>query len=283
MVQKSLLILKRTAVFLPGLGIAFWAAEDLYPIFNRRLPVAPAILLTYIAMAYFIIPAGIRLIRVVSKPEHVPLYCTTPDGFASDPINIGIIASQKQVVQVMQAAGWHQAHKKTLGNMLRLILSTVLRKPYLNAPFSNLYLFGRSQDLGFQLPVDGSPTHRHHVRFWGCVDVRNPKYAQHTTFWKRHHKAPLPGQLLWLGAASKDVGLGLIRHNAQLTHMIQQDTNLERDMIAAQLKATGHVKRTRTIKIGKPYTLQNRVFRGSLTTDGKVKILTLKIEELKNH
>ena len=31
---------------------------------------------------------------------------------------------------------------------------------------TNLYLFGRKEDLAFEQPVGDSPRHRHHVRFW---------------------------------------------------------------------------------------------------------------------
>jgi hypothetical protein len=268
--------LKRLLLLLPGIAIAYFVAVDLYPLFDERLPAGPAILGAYLLTAYIFIPAALRLIRLIARPKHIPLYCTTPDGFASDPINIGVIGTRQQLIDAMQAAGWHVADKRNLHTVFRMISSIVLKHPYPTAPFSNLFLFGRSQDIGFQIPVDDNPSHRHHVRFWGVVDVADPDYGEHTRFWKRHHHSPLPGKLLWLGAASKDVGLGVIRHNAQFTHMIHPDTDAERELIAIGLKNAKQVKRTRIVTLIAPYRLQNRVFTGFLQTDGKMKILTLK-------
>jgi hypothetical protein len=78
-----------------------------------------------------------------------------------------------------------------------------------------------------------------------------------------------------VGAASRDVGLGIIRHNAQITHMIHPDTNAERNLIVTNLKKTRLVKKVRTEKIGEPYRLTNRVLTGYLHADGKMTICEL--------
>jgi hypothetical protein len=82
--------------------------------------------------------------------------------------------------------------------------------------------------------------------------------------------------VLWVGAASLDTGLGVIRHNAQLTHMIHYDTNAERELITKGLKKAGLVKKVRNVSIGKPYRLTNRVISGYMHADGKMKICELK-------
>lgn len=267
---------KRFLVLLPGLGAAYLAAKDVYPLFDRRLPAGPAILFTYLLTAYVLLPGILRLIRLFVRPKHIPVYCTTPDGFACDPMNIGIVGTRTELIRAMGTAGWLLADKRTPKTILKMILNIVLKRPYPTAPFSNLYLFGRSQDLGFQIPVDDNPSHRHHVRFWGVVDVDDPQYREHTLFWKKHHRSPVSGKVLWLGAASKDAGVGIISHNAQFTHMIHPDTDAERELIVKQLKSIGRVARTRTVTLVKPYRLENRVFTGYLLTDGKMKIITLK-------
>jgi hypothetical protein len=266
---------KRFLVLLPGIGAAYLAAKDVYPLLDKRLPIAPAILITYLVTAYVIIPTALRFIRLVARPRHIPVYSTTPDGFASDPVNIGIIGTRTELIDAMKAAGWHVADQRNIKSVLKMIVHIVLKQPYPTAPFSKLYLFGRSQDLGFQIPVDDNPAHRHHVRFWGVVDVDDPRYREHTIYWKRHHKSPVSGKVLWLGAASKDAGIGIIRHNAQFTHMIHPDTDAERELIVHQLKKAGKIAKTRTVTLVNPYRLENRVFTGYLLTDGKMKILTL--------
>lgn len=265
----------RIVVLVPGIVITVFAVKELFPSIDRRLPLALAIIVTYVLVAYILIPVAFRLIRIVIRPRHIPLYCTTPDGFASDPVNIGVVGTRKQLVRAMSAAGWHKADRRTLKSLVRMGVSIVRRRPYLSAPFSSLYLFGRSQDIGFQLPVDDNPLHRHHVRFWASTYTHDPSYRSHVRFWQRHHKTKNPTKILWVGAASLDAGFAPIRHNAQITHMIHPDTNAERELLATQLKNTKLIKNIRTVAVGKPYQLRNRALRGYLQTDGKMIICEL--------
>lgn len=275
--QALFRFLKRLGVLIPGLVIGYLAATRLFPQIERHAPnVFIAIFITYVITAYFLIPAAIRLLRIVLKPKHIPLYCTTPDGFASDPINVGVVGTRNQVAIAMQKAGWHLADRHTLKNVGRLIAATILKRQYPNAPCSSLFLFGRSQDIAFELPVNDSPSHRHHVRFWAVTYTPDPRYRDHVFFWQKHHKAETPDKVLWVGAASKDIGLNIIKHNAQVTHRVHDDTNAERRLIIKSLKKTGLVKDTKDITIGKPFIVKNRGFNAFLKTDGKVTIAELK-------
>jgi len=64
-------------------------------------------------------------------------------------------------------------------------------------------------------------------------------------------------------------------HNLQLTHMIDPDTDQERELIVGQLQNQKLVRKVKTIKLGEPYRLINRVISGSLHTDGKMTIVSL--------
>src|SRR6266404_8792096 len=94
-------LIKRVAVLIPGVIIAYVSVRDIYPYIDRRFPVGIAIVLTYALAAYLLIPASIRVWRLLIPVKHLPLYCITPDGFASDPLNIGIIGSRKQLIAAM--------------------------------------------------------------------------------------------------------------------------------------------------------------------------------------
>lgn len=269
--------LKRFLILIPGLVIGFVAYSDLFPAFNRWLPGELALVATYLLAAYILIPICIRIFRLIMRPKHLPLYSTTPDGLASDPLNIGVVGTEKQLIQAMKKAGWYRADERTIKTIFRLIMSVVLRHPYHTAPFSNLYLFGRKQDIGFQLPVGDDPSNRHHVRFWAASHTSDPRHLDHLSFWKRFHK-PVSARehILWVGAASRDTGLSIIRHNAQFTHMIHPDTNAERELIVKHLEKTGLIKNKRTEKIGEPYRLTNRAITGYLHADGKMIICVLR-------
>ena len=99
-------------------------------------------------------------------------------------------------------------------------MDSVVRKPDDEAPVSNLFLFGRKQDLAFELPVGNSPRQRHHVRFWRRDKLKD-------------------GRPVWFGSATFDERVGLSHANGQVTHHIGPDVDAERDLIMAGLQKAG--------------------------------------------
>lgn len=276
MIQYTVRQAKRFAVLLPGIIIAYFSIRSVLPFFDRRLPDSLAIFITYVLAAYVFIPALIRLFRVIVPSRHLPLYCVTPDGFASDPLNVGIIATRRELITAMETAGWYVADRHSIKNVFRFVLSSLVGATYRNAPVSSLYLFGRKQDIAFEIPIENKLGHRHHVRFWATTFEKKKKISVQSIAWHHRRKHILDDNLLWVGAASLDIGLNVIRHNLQLTHMIDPDTDSERSMIVKQLQHAGLVKKTETIKLDNPYRLVNRVWRGYLQTDGKMSVINLK-------
>ena len=121
----------------------------------------------------------------------------------------------------MRRAGWTQADDVDLASSRRIIVSTLTRRSYEEAPVSPLFIFGRQQDFAYQEEVDGSPGKRHHVRFWRCP----PGWV-------------LPGgvRVDWLAAGTYDRAVGLSLFTLQITHKIGENTDDERDHILAALK-----------------------------------------------
>ena len=277
MLQTLIRAAKRLAILIPGLIVAYVSVFNIYPRLNDELPVVFAVILTYLLGAYVLIPLIIRGIRIILPANHLPLYCVTPDGFASDPINIGLIGTRDELISSMQAAGWHMADKHSLRNMLREALSTVYGWSYPAAPMSSLYLFGRHQDLGFQIPIpDGAAGSRHHVRFWATTYTDDGELTVRSIDWQHREAHVSNDRLLWVGAASRDIGVSFIRHNAQLTHMIDPDTDSERELIIDGLKKAKRAAFAHTVRLGDPYKLTNRVWRGYLQTDGRMSVMKLK-------
>src|SRR3989344_9415599 len=122
--------LKRLVILLPALTVVYVAIYDIYPVFERRVPDVPAFLITYMFMAYVLLPALLRIVRIVFKPKHIPLYCTTPDGFACDPINVGIVGTHGQLVSIMKQAGWYQADQRSLKTLYKMAIGIILRRKY---------------------------------------------------------------------------------------------------------------------------------------------------------
>jgi hypothetical protein len=276
MIQYTHRLAKRFAILLPGIVIAYLSVRDVFPYFHRRLPVALAIFVTYVLGAYVFVPAITRAYRIFRPADHLPVYCVTPDGFASDPINIGIIATRRQLIQAMEQAGWYLADPHKGKYLIRHGLSIVFGWDYPNAPVSSLYLFGRKQDLAFEIPVSGVGN-RHHVRFWATTYEGDKRLTVHSIHWHHRNSRVRGDNLLWVGAASLDAGIAPIRHNLQVTHMIHPDTNRERELIEEQLRAQNLVKRSTNIKLEKPYRLINRAFRGYLKTDGLMTVIWLNV------
>lgn len=166
--------------------------------------------------AYLALP---RLHRIVSS-LYVPNYfigrTRTADGLLGDPVNLALRGSEAQLHRAMQAAGWTMADEITARSAWRMALTTLLGRSYITAPVSSLFLFGRRQDFAYQQEVNGSPGKRHHVRFWRCPQG-----------WL------LPGghQVDWLAAGTYDKSVGLSLFTLQITHKIDENTDIERDYI----------------------------------------------------
>lgn len=268
--------MKRFAVLVPGIIIAFFSVRDIFPWFDKKLPLALAILATYIIGAYILIPALIRLIRAVVPVRHLQSYSVTPDGFASDPVNIGVIGSRRELIMAMEDAGWHVADPHRLEHLFKAGLSILLNREYATAPVSNLYLFGRKQDISFEIPIASGRGHRHHVRFWATSYTPGSKLNFGTMEWHGQNPRNIGNNTLWVGAASRDSGFAFIRHNAQVTHMIHPDTNAERQLIIDSLKQVKLVSKVEKVRLRRPYRVRNRVWRGHLRSDGTMSVVTLR-------
>jgi hypothetical protein len=135
----------------------------------------------------------------------------------------------------------------------------VFRRPYVDAPVSSLYLFGRRQDLAFEKPVGDDARRRHHVRYWKSVELG-------------HEGVPL-----FLGSATFDVSVGFSRDTGQVTHHISPDIDAQRNELIADLAGAG-----RLIKIyqvtGVGATLFGRNGEGDpYYTDGELTIGVLAV------
>jgi hypothetical protein len=262
-----------------ALGVALvYGVFVVVPYLDRRLPFFVALLVAYIGVAYFALPAIVRFWRVIVKPDHIPLYATTADGWPSDPVNIAIVAkSKRHFIKCMKKSGWYTADKATIRNSIREAWAILLDKPYPNAPFSNLYLFNRTFDIGFQIPygTNKSPRHRHHVRFWQLIDRKQDH--GHFSFWVRHFRRFRgKNKTIWIGTAIDDVGTYGIRwYNLQITHSTHPLHHQERDFLIKTLEEKGSVAKASEIKAGEPFEIHSQQIGMSFISDGKLKIIEL--------
>jgi hypothetical protein len=215
--------------------------------------VAVAVVL-YGAGAYLVLPA------LWSHYEHEPglqgrpMVTRTADDIPGDPLNVGLVGTQEEVILALRAAGWYAADAVTLGTSIAIASSVLFDRPYRSAPVSSLFYDGRRQDLAFEKPVGESADRRHHVRFWRVLE-RNAA-----------------GRPLWLGAATFDRGVGLSHDTGEITHHIAPDIDADRDLLIADLAAAGMLTETYQVS-GVGPTLFGRNGGGDrYFTDGEITI-----------
>jgi hypothetical protein len=157
-----------------------------------------------------------------SYDDH-PRITQTGDGHPGDPLNVSLIGTEEQIHAIMQAAKWFPAAALGLKSDLKIAEDTILSRPDVEAPVSNLFLFGRKEDLAFEQAVGDNPRQRNHVRFWK-MDAKHGD-----------------GRPVWIGSASYDERVGLSHTTGQITHHIAADVDKERDHLFADLKQTGQL------------------------------------------
>ncbi len=192
----------------------------------------------------------------VSPAEIIPPTNFARDGSPSDPLNVRVIGTADQLSAAFVAAGWYRADELSFITSLRISFDALLARKYSSAPVSDLYLFGRKQDIAFEKP-GRSVRQRDHVRFW---------------------RAKLPasdGRPVWIGGATRDDKVELSRTNHLPTHGIAPDVDDERTLIADDLIATGWVVAERSVPDFPGPTQTKNATGDAYHTDGQAILLTL--------
>ena len=189
----------------------------------RSVAVAVIVLGIWLMLAYIILPLIWRHYEHNPALADAPKTTLTTQGIPGDPLNVGLVGDEEDVVRALHGAGWSPADPITLGSCIRIATSVVFKRPDPDAPVSALYLFSRRQDLAFEKPVGGSARHRHHVRFWKWVDGGRA------------------GRPLWIGSATYDVSVGFSHLTGQVTHHIAPNIDAERHGLVQDLVEAGWV------------------------------------------
>lgn len=194
---------------------------------KRIAAIVLGVIACYLAVAYLVIPGLYgRYAHRHPALESIPGITYTGDGHPGDPLNVGLIGAEDDLLRIMIKAQWHPADALSFKSSLRIAAATVLRRPYEDAPVSNLYLFGRKEDLAFEQPVGDDPRKRHHVRFW------------------KADKLDEEGRPFWIGSVTYDERVGLSHTTGQITHHIDGNVDAERDRLMKQLRDTGDLAET---------------------------------------
>lgn len=191
------------------------------PTWQQAVLLSIGLILAYVIVAYLVVPAiWLAYVRRHLPLDDTPRITRTGAGIPGDPLNVALIGTETELKKMMLEANWYPADPLTLRSCAKIASATVLKRTYDRAPVSNLYLWGRKEDLAFEQPLGGNPRQRHHVRFW------------------RSSSLATDGRPVWFGAATCDRSVGLSHTTGQVTHHIAPDIDTERDHLIDSLQRT---------------------------------------------
>ena len=189
--------------------------------------------------------------------ERIPRRIGDKEGNPGDMVNFLILGDEDEMKGAFTTAGWVKVDADVKGAILAGFIASMSKESYLTMPMSQLYLFGRPQDYGWAhaepIKVVAS---RNHLRVW---------------------KAPftVSGRMVWVGAATHDVGFEKDQRNNNVTHKIDPDIDLERDYVQKTLCNTGLVAEFNYFLPKNPLQEAKTATGGTFHSNGKVLILKL--------
>jgi hypothetical protein len=202
------------------------------------------------------LPAG-----VAEAVEHLltdaPQRAAGKDGKPGDPLNLVFIGNADQIHPTFEQAGWAEAEKLTGKSLFETVRAVMANKGYGSAPVSQLYLYGRAEDLAFQKMLN-TFAKRHHLRIW-----RSPATTA-------------DGREIWLGAATHDVGWDI--RPGVVSHAIDPELDKEREKVGADLAATGRVSAECLVTRPNPLSAGLTATGASWKTDGRLLVIDLKAQ-----
>jgi LssY C-terminus len=192
-----------------------------------------------------------------SKIDDLPRRVSDQLKNQGDMVNFVIVGSLQKLQATLTAADWHPADTDVKESVLKAALETYQKKAYLAMPMSQLYLFGRVQDYGYeQAEPYAVVASRHHFRIW---------------------KAPFQwnGQDVWVGAGTHDIGFEKDQRNGKVTHKIDPAVDGERDNIGATLQKTDKTKSLTYYLPPDPVQEAHNATGGGYHSDGRILVVLL--------
>ncbi|MBL9131288.1 MAG: LssY C-terminal domain-containing protein [Verrucomicrobiaceae bacterium] len=139
-----------------------------------------------------------------------------------DPLNLVIVGEASEMMAALSECGWDFTHRIDGSTVRRMILAALRGNPYLTAPVSSLYVFGRKQDVAFQR-ARSSLSQRNHLRLWLAP-------------WM------VEGRSVWVGQVSRDIGIKITKKSPTLTtHVIDPMVDEARQYVLESLLERLHI------------------------------------------
>ena len=179
--------------------------------------------------------------------EALPCCATNEDGSQNgDPLNLVVVGGLEDAFPALVRRGWSGTEEKRFSSIMKVMTSALSGERYRYAPVSDLYVFGRHQDLALQKARD-TIHQRNHLRLW-----LSPM---------RYH-----GKQVWVGQISRDIGSRFTTHTPTLTtHKIDPDVDEARSALVQDIVYSENLAKIGFVKgVG---TALKSAPRANLTTD----------------
>jgi len=188
----------------------------------------------------------------------IPRRISDPAGKPGDMVNVLIVGTQDQMLNVFTTADWVQVDKTVGNTALNAFMDSLEKKDYLTMPMSTLFLFNRPQDYGF---AHAEP-------------VRVAMSRNHLRVWKSPYE--VDGRPLWCVAATHDIGFERDQRNNGVTHKIDPAIDGEREYVNGTLSGTGLVVQRDHVTPADPLTTAKTATGGEFHSDGRILVLVLR-------
>ncbi len=172
-----------------------------------------------------------------------------------DPLNLIFVGTSAQILNAFKQAGWNEAQKLGTKSAVGTVRAMASDNGSKEAPVSQLYLYGRVEDLAFEKTLN-TFLKRHHLRLWQTL-LTTPS-----------------GRPIWIGAATHDIGLDV--HVRVVSHMIDPNLDEERDKVGGDLMASGLVSCEQLVSRPNPLSEGKTATGGTWKTDGQLLVVEIK-------
>lgn len=156
--------------------------------------------------------------------RQLPCCVEDKDGNQGDPVNIAFIGNLKSMRAALIARHWDLTAKIDAASTWTMVTAFVFQDKDRYAPVSNLYLFGRQQDVALQ-KARNVVSERNHLRLWlapSCFE----------------------SQTIWVGQVSRDIAVKLTgKLSPPTTHVIDPDIDDARFYVLQDMYYSEHVRK----------------------------------------
>src|SRR5258707_689251 len=192
------------------------------------------------------------------SPPGLPKISQDAVGGPMEPVSLVLVGGGGQILHAFERAGWQLAQPPSVRGLLRELWAVAQNRPDPRGPATPAYFGGEPQDLTFEKPgeASGSIRRRHHTRIWGTGLCVAPQCVP-----------------VWVATASYDAAVKLVFKPYLLTHRIDPRVDLERDLIAGDLRRAG-ARELAVLTVTGP-TRGHNAGGDSFVTEGRARLLVV--------